>query len=275
MRPSGNNVTLLTGITIALLVTFHQPIQQAIRLVLDVEARHGLALLPGLAVLAVVLVSHLVASQIDRVTWRRRADQTSRVIAMGQTLTRASSMSTLRNRLRQDLPEVVGAENVWAVVQIDKRWVALAGGLRRRPHEAGDEIEARANQFRERHPLDGDLPNGVEIDGHFCFPLTVGDQGIGVLGAPKPAVGAEELRHRLASVVAILGISVYNVHLLTEIDERGMLDALTGCFNRTQGIKVLDAELQRAKRVHTDVTLLMLELGLLQVRQRHPRAPLW
>ena len=259
-RLSRNEVTTLVGVAVALLVIFQRPIQDAIQFGRDLEARSGLVLLPGLAVLCVVFVGHSVVGRLDRAAGRRRRDQVSQVVAMGQALTRASSMSTLRNRLREYLPKAAGTEGVWAVIRVDTRWVAIAGGLPRRPHEAGAEIESRADRLREQVPSDIDVGRGTEIDGHLCFSLTFGDQGVCVIGAPKPTMGVGDLRQRLASALAVLGISVHNVQLLTEIDEHAMLDGLTGCFNRTHGMKVLDAELQRAKRVRADVTLLILDL---------------
>ena len=58
----------------------------------------------------------------------------------------------------------------------------------------------------------------------------------------------------------MLGICARNVTLITEIEAHGVMDGLTKCLNRTHGMTVLDAELQRAKRTRTDFTLVMLDL---------------
>lgn len=259
-RLTKNQVMMAVGVAVSLLVTFQRPIQEAIRLGQHLETRYGLTLLPGLAVLGVVVVGHYVVTTFDRSARRQGDVQMARVLAMGQALTRVSSMSGLRNRLRRHLSEAVGAEGVWVVIRVHDRWVALAGGRPRQPHLPPADIEARCDQVGDRDSFALDPVAGTEVDGHLCFPLTIGDHGFGVVGAPSPRRGTQELRHRLASVLAVLGVSVHNVQLLTQIDERAMLDGLTGCFNRTHGMKVLDAELQRAKRTRSGVTLLLIDV---------------
>ena len=169
-------------------------------------------------------------------------------------------MNTLRNRLRQYLPEAVRVDGVWVVIRADERWVALTGGMPSAPEVVAEELIARADRVHEREASDYDSVYGVDVDGHVCFRMTVGTHGVGILGAPMPAAGLRDLRQRLASVSAVLAMAIHNVQLVNEIDENGVLDGLTGCFNRTQGMRVLDAELQRAKRQKADVTLLMMDL---------------
>ena len=64
----------------------------------------------------------------------------------------------------------------------------------------------------------------------------------------------------MASISVLFGISARNVELIEEIKAHGVLDGLTKCLNRTHGMKILDAELQRAKRSRTTFSLLMLDL---------------
>ncbi len=259
-RPSRNDVTMLAGIVIALLVMFQRPIQYSIQIGRDFEDRYGLAFLPGLAVLCVVLSGHFILTKLSGAAKRRQTEQTSRLVVLGQALAKAGSMNTLRNRLRQYLPEAVGVDGVWSVVRVDERWVALTGGMPSRPEVAAEELIARADRVCDRDASDLDSVHGVEVDGHVCFRMAVGTHGVGMLGAPMPTEGLRDLRQRLASVSAVLAMAVHNVQLVNEIDENGVLDGLTGCFNRTQGMRVLDAELQRGKRQKADVTLLMMDL---------------
>lgn len=209
--------------------------------------------------LCVVLSGHFILNRLSSAAKRRQREKTSRLVVLGQALAKAGSMTTLRNRLRQYLPEAVGVDGVWAVIRVDERWVALTGGMPSRPEVAAEELTARADRVCERDGSDPDSVHGVDVDGHVCFRMAVGTHGVGVLGAPMPTKGFD-LRQRLASVSAVLAIAVHNVQLVNEIDENGVLDGLTGCFNRTQGMRVLDAELQRGKRQKADVTLLMMDL---------------
>ena len=140
-RPSRNDVTMLTGIVVALLVMFQRPIQYSIQLGRDFEDRYGLAFLPGLAVLCVVLSGHFFLNKLSSASKRRQTEQTSRLVVLGQALAKAGSMNTLRNRLRQYLPEAVGVDGVWAVIRVDERWVALTGGMPSRPEVAAAELK--------------------------------------------------------------------------------------------------------------------------------------
>ena len=99
-----------------------------------------------------------------------------------------------------------------------------------------------------------------QLDGHVCFGLPFGDHGVGVMGVPKSLHDPGLEGRVLAPISAILGICVRNVTLIAEIEAHGVMDGLTKCLNRTHGMTVLDAELQRAKRTRTEFTLVMLDL---------------
>ena len=92
--------------------------------------------------------------------------------------------------------------------------------------------------------------------------MIVGDTAVGILGVRKSAdeVHRTHWRRAMASVAALLAISARNVLLIGEIQEHGVYDGLTGCFNRTRGMKVLDSELQRARRGQTPFSLIMFDL---------------
>ena len=120
--------------------------------------------------------------------------------------------------------------------------------------------EARADQMFAGDMGELDSVRGHEIDGHLCFPVVCGDGYVGVLGAPTPAEDRADLERRLAVVATLVGLAARNMHLLTEIEEHGVYDGLTRCFNRTHGMKLLVAELKRAKRARTDFSLVMFDL---------------
>ena len=80
------------------------------------------------------------------------------------------------------------------------------------------------------------------------------------MGLPISSSDPYNARRELASISALLGISARNVELIEEIKAHGVLDGLTKCLNRTHGMNMLDAELQRAKRSRTTFSLLMLDL---------------
>src|SRR5438445_66886 len=64
----------------------------------------------------------------------------------------------------------------------------------------------------------------------------------------------------LAATAALLGITLRNVQLFQELREHSLRDGLTGCFNRTHALEVLDVELRRARRSQLPLSLIMFDL---------------
>jgi diguanylate cyclase (GGDEF)-like protein len=55
-------------------------------------------------------------------------------------------------------------------------------------------------------------------------------------------------------------MALRHAQLLTDMEDHGVVDGLTGCFNRTHGMKMLRAELKRAKRARTALSIAMFDL---------------
>ena len=64
----------------------------------------------------------------------------------------------------------------------------------------------------------------------------------------------------MPAIATVLAVSARNVQLQRELREHGVYDGLTGCFNRTHGMQVLDGELKRARRAQTPLSLVMFDL---------------
>ena len=93
------------------------------------------------------------------------------------------------------------------------------------------------------------------------MPMTAGGHPVGVLGIPDAAGPFTPARQRvLAMAGALLAISIRNAQLFHELRENSLRDGLTGCFNRTHALDVLDTELRRARRSQTPVSLIMFDL---------------
>jgi diguanylate cyclase (GGDEF)-like protein len=91
--------------------------------------------------------------------------------------------------------------------------------------------------------------------------MTAGGHAVGVLGLPESAGPFTEGRWRVLSATAtLLGITLRNAQLFQELREHSLRDGLTGCFNRTHAIEVLDVELRRARRSHLPFSLIMFDL---------------
>jgi len=69
---------------------------------------------------------------------------------------------------------------------------------------------------------------------------------------------------------ALLAISLRNAQLFDELRENSLRDGLTGCFNRTHAIDVIDTELRRARRSQSPVSLIMFDLDHFKcINDRH------
>ena len=271
-RPSRNDTTLLIGVTVALLVVFQRPLRSALEWAHALEDSYGLAIVPGLVILAVVvLVSVLtrrsdeqVRSTVAQVIARERNERTTemgRLVSLGQSLSTARSMDGLRDVLRRAAPEFEHGGGIWALIRVAGKWEAVVGGLPGTPHRASPVLEALADRVLQLGPDSIECPEGAEWEGHVCFPLVAGDTGVGVLGVRRAGDDAlDDQRRLMAAIATVLAISARNVQLLQEIQEHGVYDGLTGCFNRTHGMKVLDAELQRARRAQAPLSLVMFDL---------------
>jgi diguanylate cyclase (GGDEF)-like protein len=92
-----------------------------------------------------------------------------------------------------------------------------------------------------------------------------------VLGIPDTAGPFHDGRRRmLAMAGALLAISLRNAQLFHEVRENSLRDGLTGCFNRTHALAVIEMELRRARRSRLPVSLIMLDIDHFKgVNDRH------
>ena len=125
---------------------------------------------------------------------------------------------------------------------------------------------SRSERARERIADRASISEGVrQIDadrrrGPFLSADDGGRTPVGVLGIPEPAAPLSDGRRRLAMAAALLAISLRNAQLFHEVRENSLRDGLTGCFNRTHAIAVIDMELRRARRSRLPVSLIMLDI---------------
>jgi diguanylate cyclase (GGDEF)-like protein len=261
------DVVLVAALAAALLMVFSSSISRLLDYIREIERQSGLTLLPALLLLTVAFLFHLsrrghmqeakaAAAELATKEAQQRADELERLVGFGQALGRSLDFDSIRMAVAQHLPSLAGTEKVWVLVQQGSDWQALTGELR-----GADELlqwGELAEQFLASGP--DKTPNSLS-DRSVGFPLIVGGKAMGVLGVrPDGGVLATERRRILEAAAALLAVSVKNAQLFREVRDNSVKDSLTGCFNRGHALDVIDAELRRARRSQTPVTMIMFDI---------------
>ena len=271
---------LLGGLAVALIVVSAKPIRYLLDLARDVEQHSGLALVPALIILTVVFLFHqqgkrqeararAVAAEADALRADTRAAEMEGLVTLGQALGRSLDLETIRGVVGQHLPKLAGTEHAWVLLRVGGQWQALVGTAR----ESRGEIE-RAHEHVADHALITDAASAsdvIVVDDHLCVPMTAGGHPVGVLGIPAATGPFTPARKRVIAMAgALLAIAIRNAQLFHDLRELSLRDGLTGCFNRTHALEVIDSELRRARRSQMPLSLIMFDLDRFKdVNDRH------
>jgi diguanylate cyclase (GGDEF)-like protein len=271
---------LLVGLLIALIVLIARPIQQMLDIAHDVERSLGLSLVPAFVVLTVALILHRQAKAHEAKaagqTAEARAQQTratttqiERLAAFGQMLERSTDIEAIRDAAAQHLPRLTESDDAWVMTREEQGWRALNGTA----SEGRADLEQTHAHVAERalsgDPLGATKP--IETDGHLCVPLVGGGEIAGVLGVPESSGPFTNLQQRMISTVAALtGLALRNAQLARHVRDHAVRDPLTGCLTRAYGLDLIDAELRRARRSQTPISLIVFDVDhLKRVNERH------
>jgi len=271
-----NDAVLMVGLTVALFVIFSGPMAKLLDYIREVEKIHGLQLLPALVILATIFSFHQlfkrqeiraeslsVARAAKEAT--ERAAELSRLVAFGHALARtmdSQSHDSIRAAMAAHIPLLAPGRDAWVMTRTRAGvWESLVAVGDSSP---GDRERAARRALGEADPFIGPTPSEV------CFPMIIAGTPEGVLGvAPEPTL-TDHQRSVLSAAAALLAVSLKNAELFREIRENSVRDGLTGCFNRTHAIEVLDAELRRARRSKLPLSLLMFDLdNFKNINDRH------
>jgi diguanylate cyclase (GGDEF)-like protein len=267
---------LAVGLVVAVLVL----LQGQLRLALDAahafEAETGLALVPSGVILVFVLLLNFQARRHVQRTRQSVHDATSRerqkwdtvfegLTQLGNSLARATDMGTVRDVVQQMLPQFIGDRPFWAGVRLKGRWESISADTEESMDPVDVEVvERMADLALKRFEGTSGEPEGVEWDGRIYYPLVAGETTDGVLTVETTVEGASQedidWRRTTGSAASLVSIAVRNVQLAREVEENGVYDGLTGCFNRTHSMRVLQTELQRARRQQAPFALIMIDL---------------
>jgi diguanylate cyclase (GGDEF)-like protein len=261
---------LLGGLAVALVVVFARPLRYLLEVAREVERSTGLALVPALIILAAVFVFHLqgkrqeakalaIAAEADARRADTRAAEMERLVTFGQALGRSLDLEAIREAVVDHLPRLAETDATWVLLRQDGQWQALVGATRERRRE----VELAYAHIADRALLTEEAwqSEAIACEGHLCLPLTAGGHPVGVLGVPDTAIVSAIGRQRvLAMAGALLAMSLRNAQLFHDLRENSLRDGLTGCFNRTHGLAVIDMELLRARRSHLPVSMIMFDI---------------
>lgn len=271
MRVFGRQDALLIGaLATALIIVFSSQISRLLDFAREIERQSGLTLVPALVLLIGAFFFHQYRrNQLERAKAEaamlaikhaeHRAEELERLVLFGQALSRALDFDSIRVAVSQHLPPIAGTDSVWVLVQQGADWHALAGDTRGAEDvlQWGDLAQELLASTPDHTPSQVDQP----VERAIGFPLIVGGTAMGVLGVrPKGGVLESDRRRLIEAAASLLAVSVKNAQLFREVKDNSVKDSLTGCFTRAHALDVIDAELRRARRSQTPVSMIMFDL---------------
>jgi diguanylate cyclase (GGDEF)-like protein len=260
------DVVLVGALAAAVIIVFSSSISRLLDFAREIERQSGMTLLPPLFLLVAVFFFHqYVRSQQQRAKAeaaeqatrdaQRRADELERLVGFGQSLSRALDVDAIRVAIATHLSQLAGTDRVWVLVQQGAEWLALAGDTR-----GGNVLQwgDLAEQLLASGP---DKTGEGATERTIGFPLLVGGTVMGVLGV-RPAGGTlpPDRRRILEAASALLAGSLKNAQLFRDVKENSVKDSLTGCVTKVHALEIIDAELRRARRSQTPVSVIMFDL---------------
>jgi diguanylate cyclase (GGDEF)-like protein len=261
------DLLLSAALTAALVIVFSSSISRLLDYAREIERQSGLTLMPALVLLTGAFFFHQYrlnheqqakaeAAILATTQAEQRAEELERLVAFGDALGRSLDFDSLRVAVGQHLPAITGTDRVWVLVQDGADWQALSGDTR-----GAEDVLQWGDLAEQLLSKPADKTAAQLNDRAVGFPLIVGGSAMGVLGV-RPANGslAADRRRIIEAAAALLAVSIKNAQLFREVKDNSVKDALTGCFTRGHALDVIDAELRRARRSQTPVSMIMFDL---------------
>jgi diguanylate cyclase (GGDEF)-like protein len=262
---------LLAGLALAVIVVVSKPLQFLLDAALDVERTSGLLLIPALLILSVFFLfqqqskrqeakMRAATAEAESLQATLRAAELERLGLFGQALGRCLDFDAIRAVLLLHLEALTGTPDACVVARIDHKWAILAG---RANSEAAETGESGPSPFTDALLTRANQSEGGSISwaGSLWWPMKAAGQVVGLVGVPESAGVPFGSRQRVVATAAtLLGISLRNADLFQELRDNSVRDGLTGCFNRTHAMEIIEAELRRARRSHLPVSLIMFDV---------------
>jgi diguanylate cyclase (GGDEF)-like protein len=271
MRFGRQELYLIAGVILALVVTFSGQVASVLQAARDFEASRQLSLVPGLiiGVLALLvfvqgkrrqLQEHAAAATDEASQAQERARELEKLVTFWQALTQSFDLDAIRDVVEHYLPEITGSQDAWVVTGTDGNWKSTTGPATVDAPDGKMAVIDLAFEALAQAGLSA-RPDGIDHEGQICFPMIAAGMSLGVLGVPGNLPSLTPSRRLvIGAAAALLGVSVRSVHLLEEVRESSLRDALTGCVNRGHAMEVVASELMRARRSRLPVSLIMFDL---------------
>ena len=257
---------LLVGFTVLLLI-FERSLQDRLQVTGEIARRYG-APLAALFILTITFVFHQTAKRreatmaaaaaaLEAAASRARTVELESLMRFGHALARSLSTDALKEVIWHHLPALASGTPVWVVLRTETGWERLTdiGAMQ---WDAGT-LERAADAVVQAHATDIPCADGIEHDGHACFAMLSGVQIIGIVGV-RLDKSTLEVRRRLSAAAALLTVAVCNAQKFSEVRDHGMRDGLTGCYNRTHTLNILQAEAARARRTNGPLSIVMFDV---------------
>ena len=260
------NGLLLIGFALSLIVLLAPPIGRLLDLINDFERQSQLRAMPALVVLVGAYLFNqtrkrhhthsqaaveAAAADVAKREGGRRALDIQRLVTFANEAATAENLDAIKRAINLHLGRIIGSEKTFVMMREGPRWEVLTGS-------SDPAAEAERVEFAEGI-IAGNRP-GVTRDHRAGFPLMLGDTVYGVLGINHAGKIEEDRQRTIEAAASMLAVSLRNVHVLREVREAGIRDGLTGCWNRTHAMEVLDSELRRARRSKLPVAIIMFDL---------------
>jgi diguanylate cyclase (GGDEF)-like protein len=261
-----NDTALAAALILGVFILFHQPLRFLVDTAYELQRQYHLDLLQALFVLTAVFVFHhyrkgqqakseLAATTAEVSQARLRSDELERLVGMGRAVAMATDFTRLHEAFSSYLPKFTSDRSSWLLICRQGCWDVLVRGVD--DHRPSDELESIADRALASKIRGGDT---IRIEGLACFPMLVGGRPVGmILVKETPALSGQDCR-ALDAAAALAAISVRNMQTLIETRENSLRDALTGCFNRAHALDTLKAELRRAQRGRTPLSMIMFDV---------------
>ena len=271
MRIGRKELLLLVGLVAAIAVAFSDRLSDLPDAWRTSEGASHIGFLPGLAFMAIVLLVYvqtkrqevevLAAAVAEEARQsQERARELERLVALWKALTQSLDVDAVRDTVSQHLPDLARSPEAWIVTGEGGTWTRMLGPAAvRTPSGEADIVDVALGALAL--PGISETPEGVEYEGQLCFPLVAAGATLGALGMPAAEASMEVLRRQVVgAAAALVGVSVRSANLLRDVRENSLRDSLTGCSTRAYTMEMASAELNRARRSRSEMSLLMIDV---------------